>query len=328
MANFSNDGMVVHCVGDASATNIGGVTNFGNNPNTTTTAPETGDAYPQAQALISQTHEGSVTTTSLKSVLDTIGLTGKCIRSDGSHAGAQMFAQKHDSCSASGRAASGHISKTYNNGHLLIDSINGSGRSAVESQLMAHGISSDGVTRPYDTSTSATLPATIDLQQFVIGKPTILGTVINYVESVNVSYNTEIEKTDDAGSIWPTDYSIVKVSPVVELTVRSPELYGTTFPEGGQRTNSDTVLRYIQRVLEQADEANSENSAFKQFDANHHILGQLNGLVTVTQDYSAAGQAFSRCQIRIDCSETTSVVPIVWTTDVHYDLTEVTPQTT
>ena len=328
MANFSNDGLRIHCVGDASAVDVGGITSFSNNSNTTTSTPDTGDAYPQVQALISQAHEGNISTTSLRTILNNIKLTGKCIRSDGSHPGVVAYAQKHAPCTSDARASSGHISKTYNNGHLLTDSISGTGREAVSVNLMAHGISSDGTTSPYDTSAAATLPATLALEEFVIGKPTILGTVVDDVESVSVSNNIDIQKNEDAGSLYPTDYSIVRVAPSVELTVRSPELYGTTYPEGGQRTNGDTVLRYIQRVLSQAGEANSVSGAFHQFDSNNHILGAVTGLVTVQQDYSASGQAYSRCQIRIDTFETSSVVPIVWTTDCHYDLAEVTPQTT
>ena len=325
MANYSNDVLQLFPSSFSAAVNVGAVTSMSHNLNNEVIAPESGDPFAEQQVLIGQQPVLDVTTESIAAVLGQVGLTGLCIAPDTGKPGLTGFLQKHDPCSSDARAATNHQSITFPNGHLVLGTLSSSRNSVASLSMSAHFKATDANPIP-GISNSASLPTSPAsvVEQFGQGKPTILGTVIHQVESVSVSFNPQLVKSNDSDTIYPTDIDPQFFGVQTQIIARSPELLGAGIPVGGQHTDGDSALRYIRRVTDESQVATASNGAFVDFTASQHLLGQLNGLVMVGQHYDASGRSTGLTQIDVYGRQAGSA-PIVWDLTNPYDLTTVTP---
>jgi len=210
------------------------------------------------------------------------------------------------------------MSVTLSNGHLFIESISGGGiGSNAVANLRAHGISATGAAAPYAVAYNVTLPSGLLKQQFAIGKPTILGTVLHKITSLDISYGVNFTKPNDADTIWPSEIDPADFDLAVTIVARSPELFGVGMPTTATYTGGDTTLRFIQRLT---DNSAASNGGFMDFTGSNHISGAVTGLVHVDQHYDASGKATGQARIVIACHSAGGVAPIVWTPSTTYSL--------
>ncbi len=320
MGNFSNYGVKLHTTGMASAMLLGGVTNLAHNLNNELLSPDTGHAYRDPQSLVGQKPQIDFSTTCLADVLTNVGVTGEEIDSDGTHSGFVAYMQKHDPATAGGRSAAANMSLTFSDGHLLIESIDAGGvGSLVESRLRAHGITPNGSTSPLTVACDVTLPSGLTVARYGLGKPHVLGTLIEKIVSMNIAYGAQANMPADAATIWPSEFDPSEFDLVATIVCRHPELLGTV-PETGDYTDNDTVLRFVRRVSAGSQVATASNGAFAAFTDSVHISGAVNALVHIDQHYSASGKATGLTQITLamNTPDGGSTAPIVWNPATTY----------
>jgi hypothetical protein len=320
MANFSNYGFRLHTTAEISAILFGGVTDLGHILNSEVATPETGDAFAESQSLVGQMPVLPIRSQSIEAILTNIGLTGKCIDSDGTHPGLTIFAQRHDPCAVGARSASANLSVTFGRGHLFLETVEAGGiGSNVEANLRCHGITADGATAPFAVAYNVTLPSGRLISQYGLGKPTILGTVLHKIQSQSISYGVNFQKPNDVDTIWPSEIDPANFDFQTTIVARAPELLDAGIPSTGQHTDDDTILRFIKRVTAASEAPAASNGGFVDFTAEEHITGAATGLVYVEEHYNASGRATGLTQIRI-AGYQGAAVPVVWDPTAAYDL--------
>lgn len=317
MSRHSNHSLKIHSTTEVAAVNVGLVSQLGFQLNSEISAPETGDPYDIAQAIISQRPQIPYGTHSLKSLLDLVSLTGKCITGDETHPGVVMYAQKHDPCGTAGRASSNHLSVTFKHGHLTIGSMSASvGQDAMLNGVM-HGKSVANVA-PYAASFAATLPTgVVNNERYTLGKAVVLGTAVDRIISQQVDYNAAITLSNDADSIWPSIVDVEKVRTLVTLVTEDPEWLNATGridPLGEACAHANTKIHWLRRHLT----APVSGGGFYDFTGANHIMGTLAGYVHVSEPYAASGSGISQTTIQILGMEESGVAPIVWDTTSEY----------
>lgn len=322
MSGFVNHSLKIHTLSETPAVTVGTMTNLGHQPNSTVTAPETGDVFNVANVMTSQQPTMPWGTLALKTILDLIPTIGKCIDNDGTHPGVAMFGQSLDACQASGRGAAGtHLEVVAPQGHIVIDQISVEKGGFAVITGMVHGLSADGSAYPFTEALNANLPASPIVDElFGLGKAELLGTTVDRILSVNVAYNSQIEKSDDADSIWPTVLDVLKVPLVVTIVTEDPAWLdpGVRIEfEGSQATHANTNINFLKHAYNAAPVS---GGSFEDFAGIVHIQGTLAGLVHVTDHYGASGNAKGQTSIEIAPIEAAGVAPIVWDTTAAYTL--------
>lgn len=321
MGNFSNYAFRLHTVDMDSdpAIVFGGVTDLSHILEHELSTPETGGAFRASQAVVRQAPQIPIVSEALADILANIGLTGKCITADGTHAGLAMYSQRHDPCSVGARSASTNHSVTFPSGHLFLESVQGDGvGSNARATMRAHAISGDGATQPWSVAFNVTLPTGAIEKQYAIAKPTILGVTLDKIESINVNYNPNFTTPNDAATIWPSEIDPSDFDFTITITARSPEFI-SEIPAGFHHTDDDTFVRFVKRATSAAELAAASHGGFADFDTAVHIEGAVHGLVYVPEAYSASGRATGRMQIMIAGVEG-ATAPIVWDPAIEYAL--------
>ena len=321
MSNYTNYGFRLHTVEMAGnpAVLFGGVTDLSHILNTELASPETGGAFRESQSVVAQSPEIPVTSQSLGAILANIGLTGKCITSDGSHLGFTAYMQKHEPCEVGARSAAANASVRFPFGHLFLDTVEaGAVGSNATAAMRAHAISPTGDAKPWVEAYNVVLPSGLVKTQYALGKPTILGSVVDKIVSQSINYSPSFQKPADAATIWPTEIDPSDFDFAITIVARAPELLSSIGSSGFQHTDDDTKLRFVQRATNAAEQATASNGAFVDFTELEHIEGDARGLVYVGEHYNSSGRATGLTQIMIAGIED-GTAPLVWDTAAVYD---------
>lgn len=322
MARYVNHSLKIHTLSETPAVTIGTMTNLAHQLNSTVVAPETGDLFNVANVMVGQQPTIPFGTLALKTILDKIPTVGKCITNDGTHPGVAMYGQSLDECQTLGRGAAGtHLEVLAPQGHIVIDQISAEKGGFVVITGTVHGLSADGSAFPFTEALNANLPGSVIVNElFSLGKAEILGITVDRIQSVTVSYNAVIEKSDDADSIWPTVLDVLKVPVTVTIVTEDPAWLdpGARIEfEGSQATHANTNINFLKHAYNVAPVS---GGSFEDFTAAVHTQATLAGLVHVTDHYGASGNAKSQTSIEIAPIEASGVAPIVWDTTVAYTL--------
>lgn len=320
MSLHSSHSVKIHplAFGASPAVIVGGITSLSHSLNAQTESPQDGGPYNPTVVMASEAPELSFQTTSLKAILDLVGLQGMCIDHDGTHPGVVAYSQKHERCGIDGRASgANHQSVTYPFGHLFIEQIQASANAHATVSCKVHALSKTSGVKPYAVSYAAELPASPVLQVYQIARPKVLGVQVERVESVTIQYGNNIEKTDDLDSIWPTDLDTGKTQCMITITTRDPEWFESAgrIPGGGVQTDADTELWFLQAEL---DGTPASGGKFKDFTGLDHIHCQVEGLVYVTQHDDKSGAGVGTTTINIAGIARGGVAPLVWDTSSDY----------
>lgn len=315
--------MKLHTVSQAvAAVTVGTMTSLGHQLNSTVLAPETGDVFNVANVMTSQQPTMGFGTLGIKSILDEIATTGLCIESDGTHPGVAIYGQSLDACESNARGAAGtHLEILAPQGLVVIDQITADKTGFVTLTGTVHGLSADGSAFPFTEARNVNLPGSVVVNElFGLGKAQLLGLTVDRIQSVNVSYNSAVEKSDDADSIWPTALDVLKVPVAVTIVTEDPAWLdpGVRFEfEGSQLTHANSAIYYLKHAYNSAPVS---NGSFEDFAASVHTKGTLAGLVHVSDHFGTSGNAKSQTQIEIAPIEAGGVAPIVWDTAAAYTL--------
>lgn len=320
---YSNHALQIHTLDMASAVNLGLLNSLSHEPNSEVARPQAGSVFPLNQLILSQRPQIPFGTEAIRSLLDTVGVTGKCIDSDGTHPGVVAFGESHNNCSSTARGGAGtHLSLTAGQGHLSLTGLSASAGSFVQATGIVYGVTADGDTYPFTPAYNANLPASRIVDElYHLGKAQVLGSTVERITNVSMDLSPSIELSNDADSIWASLIDVQEVPVVTTITTEDPKWLDPATKirfNGNKTTASDTYVNFL--ALETSTTAAVSGGAFKDFTGNHHIKGTLTGLVHVTQHYNASGTAVSSTTIQIASIEMSGVAPVVWDTAAAYSL--------
>ena len=309
MSTYSNANVEIHTVDMGSAVVLSGVTNMSSLLNTSLVSPQTGAVYDSIQSIQSQSPEIPFTTEELAKALDVVSLlTGKCITSDGTHDGVNVYAQKHDPCAPLARSAgSTHMKLTVADGHIMPDAISAQGQANAEFGFRVHGASTDGTTEPVVTTYTAALPTETTREHFVLGTAYIDGTEVTRITGININYNPSITKPQYGATIWPKFVDLQKVSAVITISTDDPTWLdaGKVPLTGKQCQHVNSSIEFIKRLA---------GSSFYSRASTEHIIGTFEGIAHVSQPFAASGESSGTTEITIATTYDGTNEPIAWTT--------------
>ena len=322
MELFSNDAVTLHTTAMSSAVVLGSITDASIRLGTETIKPATGDVYESAIAVAAQKPALEFGTEAIKSFLTQVGSpTGLCIDSDGTHPGVSLHGQKHDKCATSARVPTGtaeHVKYTVENGLILPQSLSVSGGGNAALKTTAYGISTDGETSPVDLDYTSTRPSgVITSEMFGLGVPRVNGIYLDQVTGVNVQWDHELKMEPYAGSLYPSIVSVLKTKVTVTITTDDPKIVGATpasqIAELGVKGPSNTTyLQFIQR--------DASGGGYIADATSTHLTAYMNGFITVSDAYKAAGSSTAQADIKIEglFDSTQSLTsPITWLTTTY-----------
>lgn len=315
MSRHSNDSLTIYTVDmDPTPVHVAGITNMGATLNSEILTPDTADPYDVFQSIGSQMPEIDFTTESIATILDTIGHTGKCITSDGTHAGVVAYQRKHDPCGPKGRASSNHCSVTFGQGHIVIESLNATPNSNATIGLRVHATSADEQTQPYVVAYNATPPTSpVNDEHYLLGAVVLGGLTIGKVTSLAINYNPQIEKPQYAGSIWPTIIDMQKVRASITVVTEDQSILNDTgkIPRDGVlATHANTSFKLIKRKA---------GEFYESLSSEVHINATAAGLLHVSNHFRASGGGVSATELTLLTYDDGTNAPIVWDTTAAVD---------
>ena len=283
-------------------------------------APETGRPYAQEPTIARTANVHTFATEHLETIIDNLGLNGKCIDSDVTYPGYKSYWAKHDRCGPNGRASgSVHVSATYGTGHTIIDSITAtSGQSAI-ARLMTHALSDDGETDPAVIVWNEALPTWPTRDAYMLDSVFINDVEFQTVQSATISYNTQFEKPV-LNTKHPMVYDWQNAPITISLTLDDPkQIIDNVFGAGnaqiqafGRKLAHATSRIFFRRAV---DSSAITASPYAKASAQH-IQCTVQGVAYRTTQIAASGAGSATCQVEIFTHESaTSAVPLVWTKD-------------
>lgn len=300
---------------DPTPVHVAGNTAMGGTLNSEILSPDTADPYDKFQSIGSQMPEIDFTTESLKAILDTIGHTGKCITSDGTHPGLVAYQRKHDQCGPAGRASgSVHTAVTFGDGHISLESLNANANGNATISLRVHGLASDAETQPYSVAYNAAVPTSpvID-QKYALGTVVLGGLTIAQVTNLTINWNPQSEKIQYAGSIWPTLFDVQKVRALITVTTEDQSILndsGKIPRKGVLATHANTRFNLQKRKA---------GEFFESLSSSVHIQATAAGLLHVSRHFQASGGGVSSTELQLLTYDDGTNAPIVWDTAAALD---------
>lgn len=315
MANrFSNFAIKIEKTGP-SANIMNGTQNLDIALNTTAIQPAGGNAFDDLHHVATQTPEISVTTESLKGVLDIApNIQGLCLTGGPTITGITVHSQAHDACGAVPRIAASSSSAQMVEGRLVVETVNGSPGSNATISYRGHGASVTGAVEPivfvHGSVALPTVDAALKNTMWVLGKVIVGGTTIDRIVSVTISYNLAIIKPITYGSIWPLEVHVTKTSPTISITTEDVSLVdpGLITSSGLAVTHANTSIQFRKR----------DGTGFVADVTAEHIKLTAAGIAFARQVYTAGGAATGTAVIGINTIDDGSLNPLVWNTAIAY----------
>jgi hypothetical protein len=318
-SRFSNDAIEFDTETDAgSPIVISGVTEAGESLNTSVNAAETGGPYGAEPSIGQVSPVLTFATEQLETIVDNIGLMGKCIDSGVGNPGFTSYWARHDPCGPNGRAATSvHYSNIFGDGHAIIESITANAGQSATVRLQIHGLSSDGETTPIARAWNVALPTWPADDAYTLAGVLFAGNLIETVTSISINYNVQFTKPVTGSFKYPTMFDPLKAVPSVTLTFDDPEEILTNIidpasqiTETGRFFTSTLTKLQFRRTVAASGDATPYSKA-----SSEHLTCAINGLAHVPTPYTAAGSASGTTSVEIICYENTVGVPLIWTKD-------------
>ena len=314
MGRFSTDTLVLHTIAmGATPLVLRGIGSASHGLGIQTIGPDSGNPYDETKFIGQQQPTMDFSAVALESLLGELSLlTGLCVLSDGSHPGVEMYGQGHDPCGTSGRTAgSTNMKVTAALGHALITQVGGGRNEDATAALQVMALS-DGATEPTAAVYNAALPASPVVDEaFIVGAPTVAGQALSAdsVQSVTVETGIQIEQISAIDEIWPTAVDIIKVRPIIRITLDDPTILDAAKIkyQGVAATHANTFVTFVKR---------DPFGGLKSKALTEHIKITAAGIAYVDTHYNASGSGTGTVDIVIECIETGGAVPLVVTTGV------------
>eukprot|EP00923_Selenidium_pygospionis_P027776 GHVN01050226.1.p1 GENE.GHVN01050226.1~~GHVN01050226.1.p1 ORF type:complete len:345 (+),score=19.53 GHVN01050226.1:57-1037(+) len=311
-------GVRVHTDDADPAVNIGAVTNYRVGDNVQVDREVTdGDIFASLTTLQSHDEQIDITSLNCDDVLDLVGTTGFCLKSDNTKTGFEFYLTTLDQCQPGSSAAADNIayaaaasSGTVENYGLLYPgsfSIPHGGNASFSFSCKPKGNDGNaGLTVLEDVS----LPAIVDTKRrFGMGPVTIGGYTLTGKQSVEVDFGISLLQESTDGSLFPEWVAIEKVLAMITIRGISPQwAKSANIPRGGKAfahldTNFYARLRDSTAISGYVDDATAA-----------HIKGTANGKAYVTDLASGSGNASTTTSLVMYVEKDGSNAPIILNT--------------
>jgi len=313
MPSYSTGGVVVDAEEPLAAAaleaEIGSIVSVGINSNIETIGDDSGSIYDEGRAITQHAPVATVTSKSIAEVLSVIGVAGQCFVDASGDPGVTIYGKNRGDCLTDVESNS-HSSYLFSNGLMYLGSLQADKGADATLSFMIDAIY-DGTNAPLIISHAATLPATLVKAQYEIGLCAISGVQFQ-PESVTIDFGVQVAKPRPlAPTIYPERIAVTKVVPVITFRGIDPaKIGGANIGVWDAAQHADTKMQLVKR---------SSGGSYVASASTVHIAFTAAGLITVTNPFSASGQADATVDVRIECLHDGTNAPILFNTAVAYD---------
>lgn len=279
------------------STVINGIVRSSDNLNTEIiNDPTTGSLDPKYTGIRQVKPTAEIVTKAIETALGACGIGGV----DMSSSVVVQYLQKL--LDGGGRASSGHLSRTFNAGLMVLGNLSVSQGQDAELTLRIHA-GFDGTNDPIAYAESVTLPTDTDVERFTLGPCTVESVAMTGVTALEVDFGIEVVQEGADGDVYPTIVYMNTRSPTITITCMDASLAGSSdFPIGGlaaTHANTDCFLRKLTKGG--TVEANA---------SEEHIKITAAGTAHVLQSNDGSGML----QVKVECHHDGTNTPVVITT--------------
>lgn len=249
-------------------------------------------------------------TTQVKTALDMIGATGRCINSDMTHPGLDAYLLANDRCDARNLAAS----KQYRiaNGLLVPQNLatDHQGRAQLNGRALA--ITDSNGNEPIIVSDNVSFPAgAADTEEYGLYRQTVSGITLQGCKRLAVEFGIEVTQEDADGSIYPEWVSVGMVLSRITLAGINPNwLGGSGLDIGGDLvTHANTTLRLVKYA---------NGQSYADLASSVHIAATVYGLGCITTAGSTRERGVAGSELMIYALHDGSNVPILFNTTAAF----------
>lgn len=291
MATYRIHTVQVHVDG-SSAVNIPDILSYGldSAPEIEAAVPA-GEISPTFQAYLASNFTGVFDSLAIKTILDELGMSGICIKTDTTGVGVTYFAQQYDDC---GDPVAGSVHRSINiaSGHIYPQQIQidhrGNARLTVGVAILSKDQGNDVLTI-IDT---AALP-TITLgssARWTLGKITIAGTVITKFRSVTIDFGNTITTGGVESNIDDDLVEVKTHEPVIRISGIDPTILQNATPSGVIHQRGTAIAHADTKVYLRKRAEGGAGDGFVQDATAEHLSFTMAGLANITQPFAGDGR--------------------------------------
>lgn len=271
-----------------------------------------GSLYAHGEAITGQQPTFNVSSRSLDSVFDNIGLTGACVGSAFSIASVRLYQRNLTNCQS---GAASHRYNSMPNGLLRLGALSANRGEDASVTILGDAITnSTGTTAPLGASEGVSFPAlgVIDVNRFTLGLITVNGVAYDEIDALSIEFGVSITtKRPKLARIWPQSVGVLMVRPTITLTGRdASKITNTLLAAGGEAAaHANTKIRFKKR---------SSSAAFVPDGNAEHINITANGLHLPDNVLSASGTSEASSSTTLMATFDITNAPVVISTGVAY----------
>lgn len=313
MGQYSN-GAVIFYDESAVATNLGGITNIDFPTNVEIISDDGGSIYDETLSITNFAPVASITTKSIKTVLETIALDGQCVQpAPELVTQVDVISRRLKTCQDT-LSGTPHFRYRVTQGLLKLGSLSADRGQDAAISFMIDTLT-DGTNAPVAETDGVAMPSPLLTQQYTLGVCKLGGVVFSEIEGISIDFGVQItDKTPALASIWPDSVGVLKVRPVLSLRGRDlSRVKAAMIPLAGKAgTHLNSVIQLVKR---------QNAGSFETIPGTTHISLTLNGLIVPENLMSGSGNARATNALRMATSYDGSSVPIVSNLSAAYDST-------
>lgn len=308
MATYRAHSMTIHTAG-ISAVHVRDILSMNFNVDPELRAEVTAANFtPDHVAMVARRMLFSTSTYDLKQLLDTIGATGLCITTDGSHPGVTGYLQKCDDC---GVAASGSVHRSYlfTLGLIVPRRITCQhrGDARLDYDIVVIG---DGTNAPVTLSDTAALPTiTASPLRFTLGPCKLNNVALTEYSEIEIDFGNQVQTRGSESDIDDTHIEQKTHEPMIRIKGIDPAWFSASkVPAAGVVVANSTDYVYLRKRAQTASHFVADGTA-------EHIKFTLAGFAAVGNAVSAELQRVSETEVVIKgAKDASGNMPIVVST--------------
>lgn len=259
------------------------LTNLDFPTNAEITDDESGSVYAEALALTGFAPVANVTTKAIKSMLDSAGLSGQCIKSGGTITQCDVIERRIGNCD-SPLTATPHYRKRMNKALLRLGTLSAS-RTADATITAIVDAFSDGGGSPVAITDGVAQPTPIVSERYRLAVSKIAGVQFPQIENISLAFNvTALPKEPQLASVYPETGGVATILPELTLTGKDLSRVQAGLMElaANGATHANTVLQ-LKRI--------ESGASFYGSGENQHISITLAGLAVPQNLASGSGRS-------------------------------------